>query len=64
MTKTGALLFLIFLLQSTFTFGQIRLPRLISDGMVLQREKDTKIWGWAAPGEKVSLVFKKENQKK
>lgn len=42
-------------------YGQIRLPRLISDGVVLQRNTEIKIWGWAAPGERVELVL--DNQK-
>lgn len=37
--------------------SQVRLPRLISDGMVLQRDTELKIWGWAAPGEKVTVEF-------
>jgi len=37
--------------------AQVRLPRLISDGMVLQRDTELKIWGWAAPGEYVTLEF-------
>ena len=42
-------------------FAQIKLPRLISDGMVLQRDIPLKIWGWAAPDEKIEIIF---NQKK
>ncbi|WP_237073711.1 hypothetical protein [Mucilaginibacter mali] len=37
------------------TFAQVKLPRLISDGMVLQRDKPVHIWGWASPGEKVAI---------
>jgi sialate O-acetylesterase len=37
--------------------GQVKLPRLISDGMVLQRDAKTRIWGWASPGEKVAITF-------
>lgn len=37
--------------------AQIKLPKLISDGMVLQRDTPLKIWGWAKPGEKVSVRF-------
>ena len=37
--------------------GQVRLPRLVSDGMVLQRDADVKIWGWAAPGEELAIQF-------
>lgn len=35
----------------------ITLPRLVRDSMVLQREAPVKIWGWATPGEKVSIQF-------
>jgi sialate O-acetylesterase len=37
--------------------GHVRLPKLVSDGMVLQRDAELKIWGWAASGEKVSIRF-------
>lgn len=37
--------------------SELRLPRLISDGMVLQRDTKIKIWGWAAPGEMVTVYF-------
>ncbi|MBC7890156.1 MAG: sialate O-acetylesterase [Ferruginibacter sp.] len=36
---------------------QVRLPRLISSGMVLQRDVTIKIWGWASPNEGVTLRF-------
>lgn len=39
-------------------YSQVRLPKLISDGMVLQRETPLKIGGWASVGEKVTLTFK------
>lgn len=42
------------------TMAQIRLPALISDGMVLQRDADLKIWGWASPNEKIKLSLDKE----
>lgn len=37
--------------------AQVRLPHLISDSMVLQRGAPIHIWGWAAPGEEVSVQF-------
>ena len=49
--------FLSFLLLSVSAFGRIRLPRLISDGMVLQRDAAITVWGWADPGEKISIHF-------
>ncbi len=42
---------------SISVFGQVRLPKLISDGMVLQRDANVKIWGWAASNEKITLSF-------
>ncbi|MCE9609097.1 MAG: sialate O-acetylesterase [Chthoniobacter sp.] len=37
--------------------GAVRLPNVFSDHMVLQRDKDIKVWGGAAPGEKVRVQF-------
>ena len=36
---------------------RVKLPRLVSDGMVLQRDTNVRLWGWASPGEKVSIRF-------
>lgn len=38
--------------------AKVRLPRLVSDRMVLQRDTELKIWGWASPGEKVTVRFR------
>src|SRR5688572_20672575 len=35
--------------------SQVRLPRLVSDSMVLQRGKKIKIWGWASPAEEIKI---------
>ena len=43
--------------------AQVRLPQLVGDGMVLQRDVKDKIWGWAKPGEKVSVKFNSKNYK-
>jgi sialate O-acetylesterase len=50
-------LFLILLLANLICFAQIKLPKLISNGMVLQRNDTLRIWGWASPNEHVSLNF-------
>ncbi len=34
---------------------EARLPGILSSHMVLQREMPVHVWGWAAPGEKVSV---------
>jgi len=39
------------------TYAQVRLPHLISDGMVLQRDMPLKIWGWAAANEHINIRF-------
>ncbi|MGE0018381.1 MAG: sialate O-acetylesterase [Draconibacterium sp.] len=39
------------------SFADVRLPKLVSDGMILQRETPVKIWGWADAGEKVNVKF-------
>jgi len=39
------------------SFAQVRLPRLIRDSMVLQRDAKINVWGWASAGEKVSIKF-------
>ena len=38
--------------------AQVKLPRLISDSMILQRDVNVKIWGWAASDEKISVSFR------
>jgi len=36
-------------------FGDVRLPAVIGGNMVLQRGMQVPIWGWAAPGERVTV---------
>ena len=50
-------LLLVSILITTTVFCQVRLPKLISNGMVLQRNADLKIWGWSAPDEKITIDF-------
>ena len=49
------LLFLVPVCHSSF--GQVRLPQLVRDSMVLQRDTKMKIWGWASKGEKITIKF-------
>ena len=52
---------LIFMMLMSFpaslVAGNIRLPKLISDCMVLQRDVDLDIWGWADPGTMITVRF-------
>ena len=45
------------LLAAPAAQAQVRLPRLVSSGMVLQRDQPVRLWGWARPGEAVALTF-------
>ena len=38
--------------------AQVKLPQLIRDSMILQRDEKIKIWGWASAREKVNIRFK------
>ncbi|UZJ43761.1 sialate O-acetylesterase [Marinimicrobium sp. C6131] len=44
-------------LSSAAVQAEVTLPRLISDGMVLQRDTEIRVWGWADPDEAVSVHF-------
>lgn len=55
--KPNKLIIVFLFFISIATFGQVKLPKLVSDGMVLQRNAPVKIWGWAAKKEKVSVQF-------
>ncbi len=56
-SKLIKLIFIFSFLIPVISYGQVRLPKLISNGMVLQRNSPVKIWGWAAKDEKISLSF-------
>ena len=45
------------LIISTLSFGQVRLARLFSDHVVLQRQQPIPVWGWAKPGETVRATL-------
>ncbi len=49
-------MFLLFLLQTGGIQAEITLPYILSDNMVLQRDIPVNIWGWANPGEKVTVA--------
>jgi sialate O-acetylesterase len=51
------LLFILIIFTSVTIFSEVRLPHLISDGMILQRNTNIKIWGWAANKEKILINF-------
>jgi sialate O-acetylesterase len=59
--RLKTVLFFCFVLFGFRATSQIKLPRLISDGMVLQRNTPLTIWGWSSVEEKIELNFKGKN---
>ncbi len=45
------------LLGSSLARADVKLPALFGDHMVLQQAATVPVWGWADPGEKVSVAF-------
>jgi sialate O-acetylesterase len=50
-------LFLLMGLLPVLSSAQVRLPALVRDSMVLQRDVPLNVWGWASPGEAISIRF-------
>jgi sialate O-acetylesterase len=42
---------------TTLSFADVKLPSIFSDHMVLQRQHQNPIWGWADVGEKVTVTI-------
>jgi len=45
----------VLLLAQSPAHGEVKLPALFADHMVLQRELAVPVWGWADSGEKVTV---------
>ncbi|MBP6022542.1 sialate O-acetylesterase [Ferruginibacter sp.] len=57
---------IILLLNTVLYFSvsaQIKLPQLVRDSMILQRDAKVNIWGWAAANEKLSVRFNNKTYK-
>ena len=48
--------------SSSIAFAEIKLPSLLSDGMVVQRNLPSHFWGMATPGERVTVSFRGEDK--
>ncbi len=56
--STKLLVFIIGLMMiPAWLFANVRLPQVLSSNMVIQRNMEIRIWGWADKGEKVSVEF-------
>lgn len=47
---------------SCFAYGNVRLPKILNDNMVLQRNKPITLWGWGDANEKVVVQFKNQTK--
>ncbi len=57
-------LFVLFLLLNLGSIhAQVRIPRLVRDSMILQRDTKINIWGWAAKNEKINIKFNNKSYK-
>ena len=43
--------------------ADVRLPRVLADNMVLQRDKPIPVWGWGEPGEEVAVTLAEQTVK-
>ncbi len=48
------------LFAQTFGYSEVTLPRIIGSNMVLQRDMQVPIWGWASAGEAVTITLSAE----
>ncbi|MDH4242075.1 MAG: sialate O-acetylesterase, partial [Phycisphaerae bacterium] len=47
--------FVLLLVNAGVVFADVKLPAVIGDNMVLQRDRAAHIWGWAEPGEEIMV---------
>ena len=52
---TNILMVLAIFFVSSSCLADIKLPAIFSDGMVLQQQTSVALWGWASPGEKITI---------
>jgi sialate O-acetylesterase len=51
------ILCLVVVALATKISAKVRLPAVFADHMILQRDANVTVWGWAAAGEKVTVTF-------
>ncbi|MEP6676253.1 MAG: sialate O-acetylesterase [Ferruginibacter sp.] len=62
MKKIAPLIFSIFCITAKL-YSQVRVPQIVSDSMILQRDARLKIWGWASAQEKITVKFNSKTYK-
>ncbi len=57
MQKTLCTILVFFFLSATLVLADVTLPKIIGSGMVLQRDREISVRGWAGKGEKITVTF-------
>ena len=57
MSNTSFVLIFFFLISGSGTYSQVRPNHIFDNNMVLQRDQPVRIWGAAAPSEKIKIEF-------
>ncbi len=57
MKTSRMLLALVFAFAAVAAHAEVRLPGFFNDHMVLQRDQPIAVWGWAKPGEDISVTL-------
>ncbi|ADV81115.1 sialate O-acetylesterase [Terriglobus saanensis] len=55
--RSSRYLIALVLSSAALTYAEPRLPSVLSDHAVLQRDRPVRIWGWATPQEKITVKF-------
>ena len=53
--------FVFFFTISAVLHANVKMPAIFGNNMVLQRDIPLNVWGWASPGEKVTVTFAGQN---
>lgn len=62
MNLTARWVALILMLVPACVHAELKLPAIIGSQMVLQRDAQAPVWGWANPGEKITVKIPQRNQ--
>jgi sialate O-acetylesterase len=55
--RYSSIVFLVCVFAALTVEADVTLPRIFGKEMVLQRQKPISVWGWASPGEKVTVML-------
>jgi len=55
MKKFNLVTAIIILSMSSLVLADVKLPAILGSNMVLQQDTDVTLWGWAEPGEKITV---------